>query len=164
MKLSDRIRSHSGRVAVVGQGYVGLPLAVEFANVGFQVVGIDLDENKVAALNRGESYIPDVESQILRRLIEAGRYRATSNMDVLAESDAIIICVPTPLRKTKDPDISFVYSSAAEVKARLREGQVIILESTTYPGTTKELLLPMFEESGTQSREGFLPRFFSGTY
>jgi UDP-N-acetyl-D-glucosamine dehydrogenase len=157
MKLSDRIRSHSGRVAVVGQGYVGLPLAVEFANVGFQVAGIDLDENKVAALNRGESYIPDVESQILRRLIEDGRYRATSNMDALAESDAIIICVPTPLRKTKDPDISFVYSSAAEVKARLRKGQVIVLESTTYPGTTKELLLPMFEESGlTVGKDFFL--------
>jgi len=159
MGVSDCIRNRTGRVAVVGQGYVGLPLAVEFANVGFHVAGIDLDESKVAALNRGESYIPDVESQTLRRLLEEGRYRATSSMDTLSESDAIIICVPTPLRKTKDPDISFVYSSASEVKARLRKGQVIVLESTTYPGTTKELLLPMFEENGLKVGKDFFLAF-----
>ena len=159
MVLSDRIRNHSGRVSVIGQGYVGLPLAMEFAKVGFDVVGIDLDEDKVVALNRGESYIPDVESQVLRGLLAKKRYRATNNMDVLADSDAIIICVPTPLRKTKDPDISFVYSSAAEVKARLREGQLIILESTTYPGTTKELLLPMFEERGLKVGKDFFLAF-----
>src|SRR5262245_58363738 len=133
MGLSERIRNRSARVAVIGQGYVGLPLAVEFAKAGFDVTGIDLDDTKVATLNRGESYIPDVESQVVRSLLQEERYRATRNMDVLAESEAIIICVPTPLRKTKDPDISFVHSSALEVKSRLREGQVIVLESTTYP-------------------------------
>jgi len=157
MGLSERIRNHSAHVSVIGQGYVGLPLAVEFAKVGFHVSGIDLDEGKVAALNRGESYIPDVDSDSVRRLLAEGRYHATSNMEVLAESDAIIICVPTPLRKTKDPDISFVYSSATEVKKRLHPGQVIILESTTYPGTTKELLLPMFEDMGlTVGKDFFL--------
>jgi UDP-N-acetyl-D-glucosamine dehydrogenase len=157
MGLSERIKDHSAHVSVIGQGYVGLPLAIEFAKAGFHVSGVDLDEGKVAALNRGESYIPDVDSPSVRRLLDEGRYHATSNMDVLAESDAIIICVPTPLRKTKDPDISFVYSSATEVKKRLHPGQVIILESTTYPGTTKELLLPMFEEMGlTVGKDFFL--------
>lgn len=157
MGISERIKDHAAHVAVIGQGYVGLPLAVEFAKVGFRVSGIDLDEGKVSALNRGESYIPDVDSASIRRLLEEGRYHATSSMDVLAESDAVIICVPTPLRKTKDPDISFVYSSATEVKKHLHPGQVIILESTTYPGTTKELLLPMFEDMGlTVGKDFFL--------
>ena len=159
MGLSERIRNHNGRVAVVGQGYVGLPLAVEFAKAGFHVAGIDLDKKKVDALNQGESYIPDVASEVLRQLLETGHYQATDSMDVLADSDAIIICVPTPLRKTKDPDISFVYSSAAEVKARLRPGQVVVLESTTYPGTTKELLLPMFEEDGLKVGTDFFLAF-----
>lgn len=157
MRLSDRLRNHSAKIAVIGQGYVGLPLAVEFAKVGFHVTGIDLDLEKVTILNHGESYIPDVEGRTIRYLLEAGRYQATNKMEVLAESDAIIICVPTPLRKTKDPDISFILSSANEVKTHLRAGQLIILESTTYPGTTKELLLPMFEERGLKvGREFFL--------
>ncbi|MBI3302446.1 MAG: UDP-N-acetyl-D-glucosamine dehydrogenase, partial [Deltaproteobacteria bacterium] len=133
MKLRDRIRAHAARVAVMGQGYVGLPLAVEFAKVGFHVTGVDLDADKVEALNCGESHIPDVPSHTVRELVTAGRYGATTAMDVLADSDAIIICVPTPLRKAKDPDISFVLSAATEVKARLRTGQLIVLESTTYP-------------------------------
>ncbi|MGE0823693.1 MAG: nucleotide sugar dehydrogenase [Candidatus Binatia bacterium] len=159
MRLSERISNGSARIAVIGQGYVGLPLAVEFANAGFSVTGIDLDENKVATLNRGESYISDVESQTIRRQLEESRYHATSDMDVLAESDAIVICVPTPLRKTKDPDISFVYSSASEVKSRLRPGQLIVLESTTYPGTTQELLLPMFEDQGYKVGQDFYLAF-----
>lgn len=159
MRFAERIRNHSARVAVIGQGYVGLPLAVEFARVGFQVTGVDLDRDKVAALNCGESYIPDVESATLRGLITTGRYRAVAEMEALTESDVIIICVPTPLRKTKDPDISFVLSAAAEVKARLRAGQLLVLESTTYPGTTNELLLPMFEEGGLRVGQDFYLAF-----
>jgi UDP-N-acetyl-D-glucosamine dehydrogenase len=155
MNLRDKIRSHTAKIAIIGQGYTGLAEAVELANVGFDVTGIDLDNGKVIALNRGESYIDTVPSESLRRLIDEGRYHATTNMDVLAESDAIIICVPTPLRKTKDPDISFVYSSAAETKRYLRQGHLIVLESTTYPGTTRELLLPMFEKGGLTVGEDF---------
>ena len=159
MKLEERISEHSARIAVVGQGYVGLPLAVEFAKAGFRVTGIDLDTEKVATLNRGESYIPDVESYMISGLLAAGRYRAATEMDVLGESDAIIICVPTPLRKTKDPDISFVLSAVSEVKARLRAGQLVVLESTTYPGTTSEVLLPLFEECGLQVGQDFFLAF-----
>jgi UDP-N-acetyl-D-glucosamine dehydrogenase len=159
MRLSDKIRNHSARVAVIGQGYVGLPLAIEFAKVGFRVTGIDLDDEKVSSLNKGESYIPDVESRTIRHLIEDNRYRATTDMSVLAESEAIIICVPTPLRKSKDPDISFVMASSNEAKKHLHPGVLIILESTTYPGTTKEVLLPMFEESGLKVGRDFFLAF-----
>jgi UDP-N-acetyl-D-glucosamine dehydrogenase len=159
MRLSDKIRNHSARVAVIGQGYVGLPLAIEFANVGFRVTGIDLDEEKVASLNIGKSYIPDVDSRTVRHLIEDGHYRATADMSVLAESDAVVICVPTPLRKSKDPDISFVLTSSNEVKKHLHPGLLVILESTTYPGTTKEVLLPMFEEGGLKVGHDFFLAF-----
>jgi UDP-N-acetyl-D-glucosamine dehydrogenase len=159
MRLSDKIRNHSARVAVIGQGYVGLPLAVEFATVGFRVTGIDLDEEKVASLNIGKSYIPDVESRTLRHVIEAGHYRATTEMSALAENDAIVICVPTPLRKSKDPDISFVLTASNEVRKYLHPGLLVILESTTYPGTTKEVLLPMFEEGGLKVGQDFFLAF-----
>jgi UDP-N-acetyl-D-glucosamine dehydrogenase len=159
MRLGDRIAEHTARVAVMGQGYVGLPLAVEFAKAGFHVTGVDLDADKVAALNCGNSHIPDVPSATVRELVSAGRYRAATEMDVLGESDAIIICVPTPLRKAKDPDISFVLLAATAVKARLCAGQLIILESTTYPGTTEEMLLPMFEERGLKVGHDFFLAF-----
>lgn len=159
MELTDRVRTRTARIAVMGQGYVGLPLAVEFAKVGFHVTGIDLDADKVAALSCGESHIPDIESRTVRDLVAAGRYCATTEMNSLAGCDVVIICVPTPLRKTKDPDISFVLAAASEVKARLRPGQLIILESTTYPGTTEEMLWPMFEESGLQAGRDFFLAF-----
>ena len=158
-RLQDQIEGHAAHVAVMGQGYVGLPLAVEFAKVGFHVTGVDLDGDKVAALNCGESQIPDVESKTVRDLVTAGCYCATTEMSALAESDAVIICVPTPLRKAKDPDISFVLSAASEIKTRLRSGQLIILESTTYPGTTEEMLLPMFEERGFKVGRDFFLAF-----
>jgi len=158
-KLRELIESRAAKVAVMGQGYVGLPLAIEFAKVGFCVIGIDLDAEKVAALNCGESHIPDVPSVIIEELVKAGRYRSTIEMDVLGECDAIIICVPTPLRKAKDPDISFVLSAATEVNRRLRAGQLIILESTTYPGTTEEMLLPMFAERGLKIGQDFFLAF-----
>ncbi|MGH7263768.1 MAG: nucleotide sugar dehydrogenase [Candidatus Rokuibacteriota bacterium] len=153
--LADRIRSHDARLAIVGQGYVGLPLAVEFARVGFRVTGLDTDLDRVGALNAGRSYIQDVASAELEDLLGQGRYAATGDAGVLADSDAVIICVPTPLGKSKDPDISFVMAAAEQVAARLRPGQLVVLESTTYPGTTEELLLPLFEARGRRVGRDF---------
>jgi len=143
--LIDRIEAHRANIAIVGQGYVGLPLAAEFARVGFFVAGFDTDPNRVATLNIGRSHSPDVDSHALTALLRTGRYEATSDVSVFERSDVVIICVPTPLRKSKDPDISFVMLAAEQVAARFRPGQLVILESTTYPGTTEELLLPLFE-------------------
>jgi len=149
-RLADRIRNGSARITIVGQGYVGLPLAVELGRAGFAVTGLDTNFDRVAALNAGQSYTPDVDSQALRALIAAGRYEATTDTAVLGQSDVVIICVPTPLRKSKDPDISYVVAAAEEVAQRFRPEQLVILESTTYPGTTEELLLPMFETRGAR--------------
>ena len=142
--LGRRIAAHTARVSIIGQGYVGLPLAAEFAEAGFPVTGLDTDPDRAATLASGRSHVPDVPSERLQALLRAGRYRATSESAVLAESDVVLICVPTPLGKSKDPDISYVVAAANEVAARFRPGQLIILESTTYPGTTEELLLPLF--------------------
>ena len=158
-KLRETIETRTAKVAVMGQGYVGLPLAMEFAKVGFSVTGIELDVEKVTALNAGESYIPDIPRAVVRELVAAGRYRAVSEMDVLEECDVILICVPTPLRKTKDPDISFVLAAATEVNRRLRPGQLIVLESTTYPGTTEEMLLPMLAAGGLKVGRDFFLAF-----
>lgn len=149
-ELIGCIQDRSARVAVIGQGYVGLPLAVEFGRAGFPVTGLDSDREKVAKLNAGLSHTPDVDSSHLQELIREGRYQAASDFSVLERSDVLVICVPTPLRKTKDPDISFVVAAAEEVAARFRPGQLVILESTTYPGTTEEVLLPLFEARGAR--------------
>src|SRR5438093_3934728 len=146
--LSRRIATHAARLTIIGQGYVGLPLAVEFAKAGFSVVGLDTDPDRIAALATGRSHVPDVGSEELQALLRTGRYEATADPAVLAASDAIIICVPTPLRKSKDPDISYVVAAAEQVAAHVRPGQLVILESTTYPGTTEELLRPMLEARG----------------
>ena len=146
--LDGRIADHSARIAIIGQGYVGLPLAAAFARAGFIVAGFDTDVDRVAALATGRSHVPDVQNEELQALLRSGRYRATAEPDALAEGDAIIICVPTPLRKSKDPDISYVIGASKEVAAHFRPGQLVVLESTTYPGTTEELLLPMFQERG----------------
>ena len=148
--LSQRIAAHTAQVSVIGQGYVGLPLAVEFAEAGFPVTGLDLDADRIAALGSGHSHVPDVPSRQLQALIRAGRYHATTDPTVLRESDVVLICVPTPLRKSKDPDISYIVAAAEEAAARFRRGQLIVLESTTYPGTTEELLLPMFQAQGAR--------------
>jgi len=146
------------KCGVIGLGYVGLPLAVEIANAGFEVIGIDVDKDKVDKVNRGRSYIEDVSHSALARVVKRGRLRATTDFDVLAELDAISICVPTPLRKTKDPDISFILDAVSEISKRLRKGQIIILESTTYPGTTDEMLLPELSQSGlTVGKDFYLP-------
>jgi UDP-N-acetyl-D-glucosamine dehydrogenase len=150
--FAERVASREARVAVVGLGYVGLPLAVEFARAGFPVIGVDVDAGKVAGLRAGRSHVEDVSSDTVAELsssaITAGKIHSTTSFDALADADAISICVPTPLNKEKSPDVSYILAAAREVKARLRLGQVVILESTTYPGTTQELLLPMLVETG----------------
>ena len=157
--LAERIEKHGARLTVIGQGYVGLPLAVEFARCGFSVSGLETDRERVKALNRGDSPSPDVERADLKFLLDAGRYRATADPEVLRESDVIIICVPTPLRKSKDPDISYVVAAAEQVAAHLRRGQLVVLESTTYPGTTQEVLQPMFEGRGGKAGVDFFLAF-----
>ncbi|MBI4271509.1 MAG: nucleotide sugar dehydrogenase [Candidatus Rokubacteria bacterium] len=158
-ELAELIRTRRARVAVVGQGYVGLPLAVEFARAGFPVTGLDSDPARVAALEEQRSYVGDVASDEIRRLAGEGRYRATSDFAVLEQSDVVVICVPTPLRKSKDPDISLVVVAAEQVAARFRAAQLVILESTTYPGTTEELLLPLFEARGAKAGESLFLAF-----
>jgi UDP-N-acetyl-D-glucosamine dehydrogenase len=146
--LRTALEAKTARITVVGQGYVGLPLAVELARSGFQVTGIETDPARVAALQRGESYIPDVPAGELVEVVEAGRYHATASPEALAEQDAIVVCVPTPLRKSREPDVSHVVAAAEGIARHLRTGQLVVLESTTYPGTTEELLLPLFQRGG----------------
>src|SRR5947209_1139684 len=147
-QLQEKISTRSLRVAVIGLGYVGLPLAITFAEAGFQVTGIDVDQQKVDQANRGESYIPDIASKTLQTLIDTKLLHFTTDYATLDDIDAISICVPTPLRKTRDPDISYIVSATREVQAHLHPGQLIILESTTYPGTTDEVVLPALESTG----------------
>lgn len=148
--LIDRIEHRQAHVSVIGQGYVGLPLAVEFARAGFTVTGVDVDLDRIDALNAGRSTTPDVDGDELTALLQDGRYLATSDFAVLQRSDVVVICVPTPLGKSKDPDISFVLAAAAQAAQHFRPAQLVILESTTYPGTTEEMLLPLFEARGAE--------------
>jgi UDP-N-acetyl-D-glucosamine dehydrogenase len=157
--LKERIEKHEARITVIGQGYVGLPLAIAFAHAGFKVVGLDNSREKVEALNQGRSPIPDVPDEELQKERAAGRYSATTDYSVLADTDAAIVCVPTPLRKTKDPDISYVISAAEELAEHLHPGQLVVLESTTYPGTTEEILLPMFSDKGGEAGVDFFLAF-----
>ena len=147
-KLLDKISTREAVIGVVGVGYVGLPLAVAFAEAGFSVVGVDVDQEKVAAFNRGESYVEDVADEVLQPLVESGKLRASANYAVLSDVDAISICVPTPLRKTKDPDISYIVSATDEIAKYGGSGKLIVLESTTYPGTTEEIILPRLIRNG----------------
>jgi UDP-N-acetyl-D-glucosamine dehydrogenase len=153
--LTEKISNRSARVGIVGLGYVGLPLAVEFAKAGFSVTGIDAIESKVARINAGDSYVQDVDSKAVSSLVEAGKLRATTDFSVVAELDTLNICVPTPLRKTKDPDMSFIVSACQEIAKYFRPGSLVILESTTYPGTTEELVLPILTGSGLQAGRDF---------
>jgi UDP-N-acetyl-D-glucosamine dehydrogenase len=141
-KLIAQFEDRSARIAILGLGYVGLPLAVVFAEAGFCVTGIDPDLRKVDSLNRGESHIQDVPTEQVARLVAAGRLTATADFAVLQEADAVSICVPTPLRKTGDPDLSFILQASDELAKYMHPGMVVVLESTTYPGTTREILLP----------------------
>lgn len=154
-ELEKKIGDRTAQVGIVGLGYVGLPLAVEFAKAGFCVTGIDLSLEKVASANAGESYVLDVASAAVRELVERGRFRATSDFSELAALDTVNICVPTPLRKTKDPDMSYIDSACREITKYLHPGMLIILESTTYPGTTDEFVRPMLEASGMRVGQDF---------
>jgi len=155
MSPLSRIATREYRVGVIGLGYVGLPLAVELAKAGFPVVGFDVDAQKVSELNAGRSYIPDVPTADLAQVVKNGKFHATTDMAGLADMDAIDIAVPTPLRKTKDPDMSYVVQAVEDVKAHLKKGQMVCLESTTYPGTTDELVKPMLEETGLKAGQDF---------
>ena len=158
-QVTKLITDKKARVGVIGLGYVGLPLVVEYAASGFEGIGFEVDETKADKINQGDSYIGDVPSGRVKELVSQKKLSATVNFDRLADCDAIIICVPTPLRKTKEPDVSFILAAAEEIKKRLRRGHLVILESTTYPGTTDEVLLPMFEETGLKLDEDFLLAF-----
>jgi UDP-N-acetyl-D-glucosamine dehydrogenase len=140
--LTEKIEAHTAEVAILGLGYVGLPLAVVFADAGFHVTGIDPDKRKVETICRGESHIQDVPAEQVKKLVEAGRLTATTDFAALGQADAVSICVPTPLRKTGDPDLSFILSATEQMARFVHPGMVVVLESTTYPGTTREILLP----------------------
>src|SRR5438132_6675115 len=158
-QLNKLITEKGACAGVIGLGYVGLPLAAEFARGGLRTTGFEVDESKTAEINSGRSYVGDVDSLVIKDLVDSKLLVATTDFDRLADCDAIIICVPTPLRKTKEPDVSYILAAAEEIKKRLRRGQLIILESTTYPGTTDEVLLPMFADTGLKLDEDFLLAF-----
>jgi UDP-N-acetyl-D-glucosamine dehydrogenase len=159
LELKRKLEERSALQSVIGLGYVGLPLAVEFAKAGLKTVGIDVQRGKVDQVNAGNSYIGDISSEDLSAVVGSGALRATDDFSVLAEVDTINIAVPTPLRKTKDPDISFIVAALKEIRTYLRSGQLIILESTTYPGTTEEVMLPILEESGLKVGKDFFLAF-----
>jgi UDP-N-acetyl-D-glucosamine dehydrogenase len=157
--LLDRIASRDAKVGIIGLGYVGLPLAVEFARQGFAVTGFDVDPSKASMINAGKSYIPDVPEADLAAVVRAGKLTATADMRQLGGMDAIDICVPTPLRKTRDPDLSYVVKAVEAVAATIARGQLVILESTTYPGTTDEVVQPMLEAKGLKADADFFLAF-----
>ena len=158
--LIQKFRDRSARVGVVGIGYVGLPLAVVFAEAGFTVVGVDPDVEKVETINRGESYILDVSSERVKALVDAGLLSASNDYAILSQVDAVSICVPTPLRKTGDPDLSFIVSASRSLAPHMHQGMAVVLESSTYPGTTREMILPAIEStSGLSVCEDFFLAF-----
>lgn len=157
--LKEKIVNRTAVVGVIGLGYVGLPLAVEKGKVGFKVIGFELDEKKVARVNAGDNYIGDVKDIELQELTQKGILTATTDFDQLKDCDVIVICVPTPLTITRDPDISYIESAANDIVKRLRSGQLVTLESTTYPGTTQEVILPLLEKSGLKVGKDFFLAF-----
>ena len=147
MSLKTKIKQKEAQIGVIGLGYVGLPLAVEFAKAGFSVTGIEIDESKVAGINAGENYIPDIADDTLKTLVSSGNLRATTDMDNIADLDAVAICVPTPLSKVGDPDISYIIAAVDGINQHIHKDLLIILESTTYPGTTQEIVFSRLEKS-----------------
>jgi len=158
-ELKNKISGKDARIGVIGLGYVGLPLIVEFCLKGFESIGFEVDEKKTSEINAGRSYIVDVTSENVKKCVDEGKLKATTDFSKLNSCDVIVICVPTPLRKTKDPDMSYILTAGGEIQKYMRRGQLIILESTTYPGTTDEVLQPMFEEKGFKLDEDFLLAF-----
>ena len=159
MDLISKIESRKAEIAVIGLGYVGFPLAVEFASRGFSVKGIDINEVIVKVINHGGSHIPDIDPDVVSPLVKAGKLKATTDFNVLSDIDAMSICVPTPLNKTKNPDVSFILSASEEIKKRLHPGQLVVLESTSYPGTTEELIRPAMEQTGLKVGKDFYLAF-----
>jgi UDP-N-acetyl-D-glucosamine dehydrogenase len=153
--LTAKIRTRTAKVGVIGLGYVGLPLAIEFANAGFSVTGVDVDSSKVDELRSGRSYVQDVPTDLVRQHVDSGRLRATTDFSTIRELDTVKIAVPTPLRKTKDPDMSYIVAATEQVAQYVHPSMLVILESTTYPGTTEELVLPILEKSGLKVGEDF---------
>jgi len=159
MTIRELIENKNAKVAIIGMGYVGLPHAIEIANAGMEVIGLDIQQKRVDALNRGESYIQDVKNDNLKKIVAAGKLQASTDFSLCANADILIICVPTPLDKYKIPDVSYIVNAANEIKKYLRQGQLVILESTTYPGTTEEILLPLFEKTGLKCGKDFYLAF-----
>ena len=157
--ILESIRTRTARAGVIGLGYVGLPLLIEFAKAGFDVLGFDVNQARVDAIGRGESYLEDVAADDIRKVVAGGRLRTTTGFDELSNLDTVNICVPTPLRKTKDPDLSFVVAAVDEIARHLRPGQLIILESTTYPGTVEEVVKPKLEATGLLAGKDFFLAF-----
>ncbi len=154
MELLDKIKNKSARIGVVGLGYVGLPLSMEFALKGFNTTGFDIDDKKIEFIKKGKSYIKHIDEEKIGRAIQGNKLDATTDFSRLTESDAIIICVPTPLNEHREPDMSYVESTARTISKYLRKGQLITLESTTYPGTTEDILLPLFERAESAGNNG----------
>lgn len=158
-QLLHKIDNRQAKIGVVGLGYVGLPLAVAFAQAGFTVIGVDVSPEKVALLQAGQSYIDDVPAAELAPLLANGRFHPTTDYNQLADTDAISICVPTPLRKTKDPDISYIINAAENISRVGATGKLVVLESTTYPGTTEEVILPRLIHNGDRVGRDFFLAF-----
>ncbi|MBC8276109.1 MAG: nucleotide sugar dehydrogenase, partial [Chloroflexi bacterium] len=155
LKLEEKISDKSATIGIVGLGYVGLPLAVAFSEAGFKVFGVDIQQKRVDAINQGQSYIADVSAERLQAVVASNLLQPTTEQSRLKETDAISICVPTPLTKTKDPDLSYVIHESKEIAKYLQPGQLIVLESTTYPGTTRQVVLPILESSKLQGGMDF---------
>jgi UDP-N-acetyl-D-glucosamine dehydrogenase len=159
VSLRDKIEAREAQICIIGLGYVGLPFAVEFARLGFRVIGLDVNEKRVEAIKRGESYISDVAGDGIASLVTAGRLKATTDYETLREADIIFICVPTPFDEMKAPDLSFIVRASEGIGSHLRPGQLIVLQSTTYPGTTEEVVLPILERSGLKTGVDFYLAF-----
>ena len=144
--LIKKLQDKTAKIAILGLGYVGLPLAVVFGEAGFKVTGVDPDTRKVDSINKGVSYIPDIKTETVAALVKSGKLKATTDFSVLKEMDAVSICVPTPLRKTGDPDLSFIISATEGLAPYAHPGMIVVLESSTYPGTTREMVLPRLNE------------------
>ena len=155
MILDKKIKDKTAKIGVIGLGYVGLPLAIEFVEAGYNVVGIDIDDNKIKSINSGKNYINDIEDRILEKAVKKNKLIATSNFSVVKEMDSVSICVPTPLNKQKDPDISYIVSVMEKIKMHLHANMVLVLESTTYPGSTKELILPYLNNKSLNIGKNF---------
>jgi UDP-N-acetyl-D-glucosamine dehydrogenase len=159
MDLIDKLAARQAAVGVVGLGYVGLPLAVEFADAGFEVIGVDVSREKVDQINLGRNYISDIEGERLAQAVDSGKLRATTDYDVIRALDAVSICVPTPLSKSREPDITHILRACNEISQRMHRPMLIVLESTSYPGTTQELVLPILEKSGLKVGSDFFLAF-----